>query len=162
VTDRQAPDKARAELGAELAAYRRAAGCSQARLAQLTGYSRSTIANVETGRQHVPRSFWERADAALRTGGTLATGHDESEAAQRNELRAAAHQVSAARQARTWQQTLGPATCDLAEDLAHSREAPTRQAPRSWRPAGQALSSSPSTASPRTGRSTPASTRSTG
>ena len=86
MTDRQAPGKARAELGAELAAYRRAARCSQARLAQLTGYSRSTIANVETGRQHVPRDFWERADAALRTGGTLATGHDELEAAQRNEL----------------------------------------------------------------------------
>lgn len=81
VTDRQAPDKARAESGAELAAYRRAARCSQARLAQLTGYSRSTIANVKTGRQHVPRNFWERADAALRTGGTLATGHDELEAA---------------------------------------------------------------------------------
>jgi DNA-binding XRE family transcriptional regulator len=57
VTDRQAPGKARAELGAELAAYRRAAGCTQARLAQLTRYSRSTIANVETGHQHVPRNF---------------------------------------------------------------------------------------------------------
>ena len=97
MTDRQAPGKARAELGAELAAYRRAAGCSQARLAQLTGYSRSTIANVETGRQHVPRSFWERADAALRTGGTLATAHDELEAAARRDLRAAARQVSAVR-----------------------------------------------------------------
>ena len=83
MTDRQAPGKARAALGAELAAYRRAARCSQARLAQLTGYSRSTIANVETGRQHVPRDFWERADAALRTGGTLATGHDELETAAR-------------------------------------------------------------------------------
>ena len=140
MTDRQAPGKARAELGAELAAYRRAAGCSQARLAQLTGYSRSTIANVETGRQHVPRKFWERADAALRTGGTLATGYDELEAAQRNELRAAAHQVSTARQARTWQQSLGPATRDLAEDLADGRDASTRQATGSWRPAGQALS----------------------
>ena len=140
MTDRQAPGKARAELGAELAAYRRAAGCSQARLAQLTGYSRSTIANVETGRQHVPRDFWERADAVLRTGGTLATGHDELEAAQRNELRAAAHQVSTARQARTWQQALGPGTRDLADDLAHGRDAPARHAPGSWRPAGQALS----------------------
>ena len=80
---REAPDQARAALGAELAVYRRAAGCTQAQLARLAEYSRSTIANVETGRQHVPRSFWERADAALRTGGTLATAHDELEAAAR-------------------------------------------------------------------------------
>jgi DNA-binding XRE family transcriptional regulator len=140
VTDRQAPDKARAELGAELAAYRRAARCCQARLAQLIGYSRSSIANVETGRQRVPRDFWERADAVLRTGGTLATGHDELEAAQRNELRAAAHQVSTARQARTWQQSLSPGARDLPEHLAPGRDAPTRHALGSWRPAGQTLS----------------------
>jgi len=108
VTDRQAPGKARAELGAELAAYRRAAGYSQARLAQLTGYSRSTIANVETGRQHVPRNFWERADAALRTGGTLATACDELEAAARRDLRAAARRVSTARQAQAWPDDLSP------------------------------------------------------
>ena len=94
---REAPPQARAALGAELAAYRRAAGCTQGQLARLTEYSRSTIANVETGRQHVPRSFWERADAALRTGGTLATAHDELEAAARRDLRAAARQVSAVR-----------------------------------------------------------------
>src|SRR6266566_9509553 len=132
VTDRQAPGTARAELGAELAAYRRAARCSQARLAQLIGYSRSTIANVETGRQHVPRNFWERADAVLRTGGTLAAGHDELEAAQRNELRAAAHQVSTARQARTWQQSHSPGTGDLPEDLANGRGAANRHALGSW------------------------------
>jgi transcriptional regulator with XRE-family HTH domain len=45
-------------LGVELAAYRRAAGYTQAQFAELTGYSRSTIANVETGRQHVSRDFW--------------------------------------------------------------------------------------------------------
>jgi transcriptional regulator with XRE-family HTH domain/tetratricopeptide (TPR) repeat protein len=140
VTDRQAPDNARAELGAELAAYRRAAGCTQARLAQLTGYSRSTIANVETGRQRVPRNFWERADAVLRTGGTLATGHDGLEAAQRHELRAAARQVSTARQARTSQQSHSPGTGDLPEDLANGRGASVRHALGSWRPAGQALS----------------------
>jgi transcriptional regulator with XRE-family HTH domain len=140
VTDRQAPGKARAELGTELAAYRRAAGCSQARLAQLTGYSRSTIANVETGRQRVPRDFWERADAVLRTGGTLATGHDELQAAQRNELRAAARQVSTARQARTWQRSHSPGTGDPPEDLANGRGATSRHALGSWRPAGQALS----------------------
>ncbi len=95
---------------------------------------------METGRQRVPRDFWERTDAALRTGGTLATGHDELEAAQRNELRAAARQVSTARQARTWQQSHSPGTGDLPEDLANGRGAASRHALRSWRPAGQALS----------------------
>ena len=51
----EADRETRRALGAELAAYRRAAGHSQAQLARFTEYSRSTIANVETGRQHVPR-----------------------------------------------------------------------------------------------------------
>ncbi len=67
-----ASGQARSELGAELAAYRRAARLSQTQLAERTEFSRSTVANVETGRQHVPRTFWERADQALRTGGVLA------------------------------------------------------------------------------------------
>ena len=100
VREPEAAAEARRALGAELAAYRRAAGCTQAGLAELTKYSRSTIANVETGRQHVPRELWERADAALRTGGVLATGHDELEAAARREHRAAARSASVARKAR--------------------------------------------------------------
>jgi hypothetical protein len=102
------PLQARTALGAELAAYRRAAGCTQAQLARLTEYSRSTIANVETGRQRVPRSFWERADAALRTGGILATAHDELEAAAGRDLRAAARHVSTARQAQAWRHDMNP------------------------------------------------------
>lgn len=34
----------------------------------LAGYSRSTVANVETGQQHVPRDFWASCDKALNTG----------------------------------------------------------------------------------------------
>jgi len=90
-------------LGAELAAYRVAAGYSQARLAELTDYSRSTIANVETGRQHAPRAFWERADGALRTGGVLASAHDDIEVSARQQRQATARAVSTARQARAWQ-----------------------------------------------------------
>jgi transcriptional regulator with XRE-family HTH domain/tetratricopeptide (TPR) repeat protein len=96
-------------LGVELAAYRRAAGYTQAQFAELTEYSRSTIANVETGRQHVSRDFWERADRVLRTGGVLATGYDETETAARRQLRAAARGVSTSRQARTWQLRSGAA-----------------------------------------------------
>lgn len=76
-------ENARRALGAELAAYRRAAGHNQAELASLVGYSRSTIANVETGRQNVPRDFWESADAACRAGGVLAQANDRLELAVR-------------------------------------------------------------------------------
>lgn len=44
-------------LGRQLAASRRAAGLSQEGLARLAEYSRSTVANVETDRQRVPRGF---------------------------------------------------------------------------------------------------------
>ncbi len=58
-------------------------GSVRGELAPLTSYSRGTVANVETGRQHVPRDFWDRCDAALQTGGALARGYDEVEAAAR-------------------------------------------------------------------------------
>ncbi len=88
---------ARAALGRQLAARRRAAGLSQEQLAPLSGYSRSTIANAETGRQRVPRGFWRRCDDALGTGTALVRGFDEVEAmARRGHVQAAA----AARQAR--------------------------------------------------------------
>lgn len=66
---------ARRSLGRQLAAHRKAAGYSQARFAPVTTYARSTVANVETGRQQVPRAFWERADAALHTN--LTAVYDE-------------------------------------------------------------------------------------
>jgi DNA-binding XRE family transcriptional regulator/tetratricopeptide (TPR) repeat protein len=134
VTDRQAPNEARAALGVELAAYRRAAGCTQAQLARLTEYSRSTIANVETGRQHVPRSFWERADAVLRTGGTLASGHDQLQAADRHGLRAAARQISTARQAHGWQVNPNPTDGTPAGRSAADNAASLHPLQEPWQP----------------------------
>ena len=99
----QTVEKARCALGAQLAANRRAVGYSQAELAPLTGYSRSTIANVETGRQHVPLDFWQRADAAVNAGGVLAAANDEVEAAARHEREEAARAARAARQAQAEQ-----------------------------------------------------------
>lgn len=87
VRDSEAVEKARRALGGELAAYRRAAGYSQAEFAALVDYSRSTIANVETGRQHVPPGFWKRADAALHAGGALTEANDDLEAAADYERR---------------------------------------------------------------------------
>ena len=62
---------ARRALGRQLGAYRQVAGLNQHQFAPRTHYGRSTIANVEVGRQNVPRGFWERADAVLDAGGRL-------------------------------------------------------------------------------------------
>jgi tetratricopeptide (TPR) repeat protein len=86
-------DEARRALGAKLAAYRRAAGLNQDTLASLLSYSRSTIANVETGRQHVSNDFWQEADAHCGAGGALIEANDEVEAMTRREHEDAAHQV---------------------------------------------------------------------
>lgn len=48
---------------------------------------------METGRQHVPRDFWERADVACRAGGALTGASDEVEAAVRRERQEAARQA---------------------------------------------------------------------
>jgi len=87
-------DDARRQLGADLAAHRRAAGLSQAELASFVSYSRSTVANVETGRQHVPADFWERADLACHAGGALATANNDVEALVRQEREKAARQAT--------------------------------------------------------------------
>ncbi len=89
--DSETVGKARCGLGGKLAAYRHAAGFSQAKFAALIDYSRSTIANVETGRQHVPRAFWASADTALHAGGALTEANDQMEAASQRERAAAAH-----------------------------------------------------------------------
>ncbi|MBI3686573.1 MAG: helix-turn-helix domain-containing protein [Actinobacteria bacterium] len=75
--DPNAVARARRALGRQLAKYRRAAGLNQHQLAPHTHYGRSTIANVEVGRQNVPRRFWERADATLGAGGSLVSQYDE-------------------------------------------------------------------------------------
>ncbi|MBM0274816.1 helix-turn-helix domain-containing protein [Micromonospora tarensis] len=63
-------------LGQMLARSRKAAGYTQETFAPLANYGRSTIANVETGRQRVGRNFWSRSDEILRTGGSLAREYD--------------------------------------------------------------------------------------
>jgi transcriptional regulator with XRE-family HTH domain len=68
--------QARRRLGQQLAEHREAAGLTQAHLARLTGYTRSAIANVETGRSSQPRTSWTRYDQLLHAGGVLLAGHD--------------------------------------------------------------------------------------
>jgi len=78
-------ENARHALGAQLAEYRRAVGYNQAELGAMIGYSRSTVANVETGRQHVPPHFWKSADEAVHAEGVLIALSGETEAAAMRE-----------------------------------------------------------------------------
>ncbi|WP_428964593.1 helix-turn-helix domain-containing protein [Micromonospora fluostatini] len=71
---------ARRLLGARLADTRRAAGVRQVGLARMVRWSRSTVANVETGRQSTPREFWLACDLALGAGGLLVAGWAETNA----------------------------------------------------------------------------------
>ncbi|KJE21109.1 Helix-turn-helix domain [Frankia torreyi] len=68
--------QAQSDLGARLARARKQADLTQQELAHRVSYSRSTIANTESGRQCPPRSFWADADAALGTGGALTADFD--------------------------------------------------------------------------------------
>lgn len=69
---------ARRELGAQLAQLRTVAGYTQDRLGRETGYSRSTVANVEAGTQPGTRAFWERCDQLYCGGdGSLTSRFDE-------------------------------------------------------------------------------------
>lgn len=65
------------DLGRQLAGLRQARGLTQHELARLLFVSRSTIANVETGHQKVPREFWENCDTVLGAGQTFAARHTE-------------------------------------------------------------------------------------
>jgi tetratricopeptide (TPR) repeat protein len=85
----QAVGEAWRSLGRRLAALRRAAGHNQHQLAALVHYTRSSVANVEVGRQRAPREFWALCDSVLATGGALAAAWDEVEALECEQRRAA-------------------------------------------------------------------------
>jgi guanosine-3',5'-bis(diphosphate) 3'-pyrophosphohydrolase len=81
--------EARRDLGRQLAAWRKAAGYTQVAFASPNGpagYSRSAIANVETGRENMPRSFWEMCDRELGAGGALLAAYEQvGELVRRNQ-----------------------------------------------------------------------------
>jgi DNA-binding XRE family transcriptional regulator len=83
VIDPKTINEARRALGLRLAAYRQAAGHGQRELAPLVHYSRSSLANVETGRQKASLSFWQQCDEVLNTGGALAIAFEQIEAQER-------------------------------------------------------------------------------
>jgi transcriptional regulator with XRE-family HTH domain len=57
----------RKDLGRQLAGRRRSAGLVQREFGALVGYSRTAVANAETGHARIGRKFWERADQVLVT-----------------------------------------------------------------------------------------------
>jgi DNA-binding XRE family transcriptional regulator len=88
------------ELGRQLAALRREAGLTQHALADLIGFSRTTVSVAEIGRPSQARELWLTCDKMLDTGGVLAAGADQIEAVRRAEQRAAALAAQEAREAR--------------------------------------------------------------
>jgi transcriptional regulator with XRE-family HTH domain len=101
--------EARRALGRQLAALRQAAGYSQQAFAPLTGYTRSTLGNVETGRQNVPRQFWERCRDKLGAPELIA-GYEQVKAIAEVGKRTAAACAEADRRARiaTWHSSQEP------------------------------------------------------
>jgi hypothetical protein len=68
----------RRKLGRDLKAQRQAAGLTQPQLARRTGYSRSTIATLESmNGGAVARGFWERCDTIFGTGQKYAHRWDD-------------------------------------------------------------------------------------
>jgi len=100
VPDSDAVAEMRRELGRQLAARRRAAGYVQRELGVLVGYSRTAIANAETGGARLGRQLWERADRVLRTGELFARGYDRIQAQAAAESRGSAGEPAPAGEGR--------------------------------------------------------------
>ncbi|MBT8223985.1 MAG: helix-turn-helix domain-containing protein [Dactylosporangium sp.] len=109
-------------MGRQLAAFREAAGFRQQELANLVCYSRSSIANVEIGRQSAPRTFWQHSDEVLCTGGVLVAGYDALLSLNRHQRETAAHAMMREAMA-----------AEIANrDLAARREVPGVPTRREW------------------------------
>jgi hypothetical protein len=77
----------RIALGAQLAAARRAAEIGQQQVGRTTGYSRSSVAHAEAGRQLLTREFWQTADELLKADGELLAGYERVHAAKQEHER---------------------------------------------------------------------------
>ncbi len=123
--------QARLALGAQLAACRQAAGETQRSLARKLPYSRSTIAGVETGRQHAPLVFWQSCDELLGANGTLTDGYRNletvisSHASKRAEVEVAAVR-NLAEPALGWQPTLNGVVASIVSFSQEPVEEPFR------------------------------------
>lgn len=91
----------------------------------MVGYSRSTVANVESGRQNIDRPFWERCDNALHADGLLTAGFDEVQEMLRHLNLQQAEEAQRARLAQIseWKQGHHTAQKPITGDVS-TREAP--------------------------------------
>jgi tetratricopeptide (TPR) repeat protein/DNA-binding XRE family transcriptional regulator len=96
MADPEQVQQARRMLGRKLASLRRAAGLSQQALADGIGFhfTRSTVANVEVGRQNAPIDFWVACDAALQSGSSLRDAYRELLTLRAEQLRQHAGRIS--------------------------------------------------------------------
>ncbi|PZG07716.1 XRE family transcriptional regulator [Micromonospora craterilacus] len=130
-------------LGRRLAGWRRTRGLTQDDVARRVHSTRSTVANVESGRQVVDRVFWVQCESLLNAGGDLIAGYDDYRSL---EVRQKEEKAEAARHAR-WgavldHQTLveasspnwapdratpaAPAGCRLTSGACHDRSSTSR------------------------------------
>ncbi|WP_298182739.1 helix-turn-helix transcriptional regulator [Saccharomonospora sp.] len=78
----------RQTLGAQLAAFRQAAGLTQGQLAKAALCDRTTLAHIEKGRARADERFWRACDEAVGAHGVLLTAfHDLVAAKQDHEQR---------------------------------------------------------------------------
>lgn len=69
-------------LGQQLAALRKSAELGQQQVGRKAGYSRSSVAKAETGRQLLTREFWKTTDHLLNAEGALLADYEQVRAAQ--------------------------------------------------------------------------------
>ncbi|MGH2351430.1 MAG: helix-turn-helix domain-containing protein [Chloroflexota bacterium] len=69
-------------LGRQLAALRDAAEIGQQQVARKTGYSRSSVAHAEAGRQLLTRDFWATADELVNAEGALLASYEQVQTAK--------------------------------------------------------------------------------
>jgi transcriptional regulator with XRE-family HTH domain len=122
------------DLGARLAAMREAAGLTQASLARLVGYSRSTVANAEAG-QGAARHFWEMCDDALGGGSGLLCMFGEIKALHHRHQQEAAATVRRQREAESqqWQRGRPGALANAAEGQRQDRSGFPQERPSATR-----------------------------
>ncbi|MGI9064337.1 MAG: helix-turn-helix domain-containing protein [Pseudonocardiaceae bacterium] len=77
----------RRTLGRQLTALCEAAEIGQQQVAHKTGYSRSSVAHAEAGRQLLTRNFWQTADELLKADGALLAGYGRVQAAKQEHER---------------------------------------------------------------------------
>jgi transcriptional regulator with XRE-family HTH domain len=130
----------RRELGRQLAGRRKAAGYAQRELGVLVGYSRTAIANAETGGTALGSQLWQAADRVLGTGELFTRGYDRIRAQKAAESRPYP-QRSTAELREHQDDGLGPVTLSQSQRVCQDRGWPAEHDPagRLWLSTGTTI-----------------------